>query len=161
MAVAEGASAAAAVVSAVAAAVGAFVSLAQWKASRPAPPVRPAPPAPPPGNRVETRTISATASVEQPRVRSARWPVMTAALGSVSCGAFALTIVLNNAGQERDAVLMPFLLLNMVTGVVAVVMALPVIIIAFARSRWVDARAAAIGLVLALLPWTLLFIFGR
>ena len=79
-------------------------------------------------------------------------------LGTLACTADSLAFLLNQAGETRNAVLVPALVVGGLSAFLAVVIALPVIVLALARSRFGDARTAAIGLALAVLPWVLSFI---
>jgi hypothetical protein len=79
-------------------------------------------------------------------------------LGTLACTSASLGFLLLLAGETRDAVLAPVFVLGEVSTFLAIVVALPVVVAALAKSRFVDARIAAVGLALAVLPWVLTFI---
>lgn len=173
MAAAEGVSLVATVVSAAAAAVGAFVAVSQWRATRPVRPTRTptttqAHPgtetSPPERARVPARpTDRATRITKGPRRRDKlrRYSITAVVLGTVACGTFALTFLLDQLAEASDSVLVPVFLVSIAATILGFVVGFGVMVASLTRSRLVDARTASVGLALALWPWVALFVFGR
>jgi hypothetical protein len=164
--VTEGVSLVAAVVSAGAAVIGTFVTVSQWKASRPSGPI-------PLSAKVNSRTSSEpqtssitttqvpAGAVPRSRSRLRRWAISIAILGTIVCAAFSLGeffFYIRHIGNDSPG-LVTLLIVSGFTAILVVIAALPVLVVALSRRRFAEARAATIGLLLALLPWGLTFLF--
>lgn len=153
------------VISAGAAAIGTFVTVSQWRASRPS---RAAPVGAAAKSRKSSQPQASSGTtakippeaVPQVHDRLKRWAGRVAILGILACVTFSLTALFIGVGHMNNkAVFYPIILVSAVSAILDIIIGLPVLATALTKLRLFEARITTIGLLLALMPWVLLYIF--